>query len=111
MALFSSDHYLMGVTWKDSSQFLATWLNRPQNISLLAIYDATRGVCVNVSIFRAIYEGKLGEIILYLIGACMLLLMHYGQKNYQFFLKYLYIRKGARSCQMNLKIYLFHCQN
>ena len=74
----------MGVTWKDSSQFLATWLNRPQNISLLAIYDATRGVCVNVSMSRAVYEGKhkLGEMILYLIGACMFLL------NYQFFLKY-----------------------
>ena len=73
MSYFSSDHYLMGVTWKDSSQFLATWLNRPQNISLLAIYDATRGVCVNVSISRVVYKGKhkLGEIIVHLICTCM----------------------------------------
>ena len=43
------EHYLIGITWKDTSHFLVTWLNRPQNVSILVICDASTSACSNVS--------------------------------------------------------------
>ncbi|XP_060593253.1 inactive dipeptidyl peptidase 10-like isoform X2 [Ruditapes philippinarum] len=41
----NTEYYVTSVTWKDSTHVLVTWLNRPQNVSILTICDIVTYDC------------------------------------------------------------------
>uniref|UniRef100_UPI00358FC179 A-type potassium channel modulatory protein DPP6-like isoform X2 n=1 Tax=Myxine glutinosa TaxID=7769 RepID=UPI00358FC179 len=46
LALRHQEYYLLAITWLDNNSLAATWLNRPQNLSLLSVCDTASGNCI-----------------------------------------------------------------
>jgi len=42
--IVSRDHYFTMVSWQNNTHVLVAWMNRPQNVSILLICDASSDV-------------------------------------------------------------------